>query len=176
MISRIHAENISKGVTGEKLRKSYINLASVSNHLAHVYCCLKRYDEALPYVQQAYDYYTADKVESSLVVYPLMNFAQVYYGLNNYEKAIECIEKSIEINMFYHGDRTMDHVRNLEIKGDLYAVSGRTDEALEAYSTAVAVREKYFPSNIKAIDNLNEKIEYVTSDRTDKIKIADNWV
>ncbi|MBQ6897065.1 MAG: toll/interleukin-1 receptor domain-containing protein [Oscillospiraceae bacterium] len=176
VISRIHAENISKGVTGEKLRKSYINLASVSNHLAHVYCCLKRYDEALPYVQQAYDYYTADKVESSLVVYPLMNFAQVYYGLNNYEKAIECIEKSIEINMFYHGDKTMDHVRNLEIKGDLYAVSGRTDEALEAYSTAVAVREKYFPSNIKAIDNLNEKIEYVTSDRTDKIKIADNWV
>lgn len=175
IITRQHSENLEKGLSGEEMRKSYIRYTFANNNMAHMYACVDRHEEALPYVNRAYEYIVTDTVEPSLVVYILMIYAQVYYGLKEYEKAIKCIDEAIQKNIFYHGDITMDYVRQMEIKGDLYAVSEKYAEANEAYSTAIAVREKYFPSNTKAIDELNSKLERVDNKDTASITLTYVW-
>lgn len=143
---------------GEALLKMNRNLSSTQKNLAQVYTAMGRYEEALPLALEAYELSKADTMEPSLVIYSLTVLMGVYQGMGEYSKAAEYAKNALEETIRYHGENRIDVVLLQEILGDLLVQQQCFADAARYYTLALVKREKCFPADTRALEQLEEKL------------------
>lgn len=138
-------------------RNAQVNFAYAKQNVAQVYCALGRYEEALGLALQSYDYLKTDQVEPSLVLYTMMALVDIYRGLQEYDQAIDYAKQALKGHLHYHGEATKDTWLFRETLGDLYAMIDRFEDAEDEYAQTLSGREKYFPSDVKSMERVEEK-------------------
>jgi len=173
IMERIRDAAIPEG--GEFLRKRELNFAYAHQNMAHILVHLGRSEEALYYAQVSYDYFKDEKVEPSLVIYAMMVMAYVHYGLKDYQTAYDWAARSLEENLYYRGEDRIDIMFLHEMLGDLLCLMERYDEACEEYETTIGGREKFFPSDVKSLKQLEEKLACAQEGRYANLPFQDTW-
>lgn len=95
-------------------------------------------------------------VVSSL--YFVMALGVLYIKMGETDKAIECLNQSLEESRTYHADNK-DTILILELIGDAIVSGNRPLEAAPYYVESLNKTESKFPGDIKRIEKLTEKYE-----------------
>lgn len=157
IMEKIHQKSALGEAGSLPFRSAQVHFAYARQNVAQVYCALGRYEEALELALLSYDYLKTDEVEPSLVLYTMMALVDIYRGLKEYDKAMDYAKQALKGHLHYHGEATKDTWLFTETIADLYAMTGRFKEAEDEYAQALSGREKYFPSDVKSMERVEEK-------------------
>lgn len=102
---------------------------TVFNNLAWTYCCLKRYDEGLPYAEQAI-------IRNPEHGYSWETIGELYFYTGNYLKCIEAMTKCLECEDGFKYQKSAFNFR-----GNSYIELGKKKEGKKDLESAKAVSE-----------------------------------
>ena len=116
------------------------------------------YVTALEYCRKSYDlFYSWKNCDITNSAYSLSDMGICHSSLGEYEKAADCLQKALELNMRFNGEASMVTVRTKESIADNLARQGKLQEAKSAYLALEMDLERDFGSECPQVARLREK-------------------
>lgn len=174
-------EKIAQQTEGNDPREYYhlesrISRAFCKMNIALIYVLMGRAEEALPLVQEAYNYLATLTDRIANLVYEVIILARVYFALGEYDLAADYLRKGMQTNLDFRGGATIDIMLSQEMLGDILAHAENYDQACQEYTLALVGREKYFPSDVTAIDRLEQKLTCAQQKKPSGLPFLDIWI
>ena len=113
----------------------------MSDYMADYSLALHYYEQAFNYAERCYgpDHKAVATCYGSMGV--------VYKTLGEHEKALDCLNKSLDINIKTLGEKNADVALSLNNLGSLYSEMGKYEEALDYHLKALEVRKQVLNIN-----------------------------
>ena len=116
------------------------------------------YKTALEYCRISYDkLYAWKNCEVTSSAYSLSDMGICYSMLGEYDKAVEYLQRALELNIQFNGEASMVTVRTKESIADNLAKQGKNEEAKSAYLELELEMEKNFGSECPQVIRLRNK-------------------
>lgn len=130
-------------------------VATSYNNLSIILCGQGKYDEALNAAKSALDIYIANYGDSHLIVTNTYDsIALVYKNQDKFEEAIDyCLKSQAIRTKSYSADvPPSDLAKTYHILGEVYFKTGRIQEALKFFRTALEIRMNHSPTHPDIIE------------------------
>jgi len=129
------------------------------NQIGRLNSRIGNYDQAIEYFEKALNFAKSNlSTDQSLIANEYSILALCYERMNNLDKALEDISKSIEIEFQAKGGESKEAALSLSHKGRFLALKGQNEEGLKLCNEALEIIQRVAPNNVSETGRINHDI------------------